>query len=123
MKDVCTLLFTFYPVYTYTAMAETIKFITNNYQGLNTTSKRKDILNFYKMYNSKNYFIVCLQDSHFTSDREPFIGSQWGYKYVSTLAHQTQEVLLCYLIYTCNNFDSNPRSCLSLLNFKHRFRF
>lgn len=78
MKDVCMLLFTFYPVYTYTAMAETIKFITNNYQGLNTTSKRKDILNFYKMYNSKNYFIVCLQGSHFTSDLKPFIETQWG---------------------------------------------
>lgn len=60
-------------------MAETIKIITINCQGLNTPSKRKDVLNFYK---SKNYSIVCLQDSHFTPDLEPFIETQWGYKCV-----------------------------------------
>lgn len=69
---------TIYFLYTYTTMADTIKLITNNYQGLSTTSKRKDILNFYKMYNSKNCFIVCQQDSHFTSDLKPFIETQWG---------------------------------------------
>lgn len=74
-------------------MTETIKLITINYQGLNTSSKRKDILNFYKMYNSKNYFIVCLQDSYFTFDLEPFIETQWGYKCVLTLTCQTQELL------------------------------
>lgn len=84
---------TIYFLYTYTTMADTIKLITNNYQGLSTTSKRKDILNFYKMYNSKHYFIVGLQDSHFTSDLEPFIETQWGYKCVLTLTCQTQELL------------------------------
>lgn len=60
-------------------MTETLKIITINCQGLNTSSKRKDVLNFYK---SKNYSIVCLQDSHFTPDLEPFIETQWGYKCV-----------------------------------------
>lgn len=54
------------------------------------------------MFNSKNYFIVCLQDSHFTSDLEPFIETQWGYKCVLTLTCQTQELLLCNLIIILN---------------------
>lgn len=55
-------------------MAETIKIITINCQGLNTPSKRKDVLKFYK--SKKKYSIVCLQDSHLTSDLEPFIEAQ-----------------------------------------------
>ena len=60
-------------------MAETIKIATVNCQGLGSPSKRQDVLNFYK---TKGYSIICLQDTHFTSDIEPFIETQWGYKCV-----------------------------------------
>ena len=58
-------------------MADTIKVVTVNCQGLSTPSKRKDVLNFYK---SKKYSIICFQDTHFIPDLEPYIESQWGYK-------------------------------------------
>ena len=60
-------------------MAETIKIATVNCQGLGSPSKRQDVLNFYK---TKGYSIICLQDTHFTSDIEPFIETQWGYNCV-----------------------------------------
>ena len=58
-------------------MADTIKVVTVNCQGLSTPSKRTDVLNFYK---SKKYSIISFQDTHFIPDLEPFIESQWGYK-------------------------------------------
>ena len=60
-------------------MAETIKIATVNCQGLSTPSKRKDVLNYYK---NKKYSILCLQDTHFIQDLEPYIEAQWGYKCV-----------------------------------------
>ena len=60
-------------------MAETIKIATVNCQVLGSPSKRQDVLNFYK---TKGYSIICLQDTHFTSDIETLIETQWGYKCV-----------------------------------------
>ena len=60
-------------------MADTIKIASVNCQGLGTPSKRKDVLNYYK---SKNYSILCLQDTHFIKDLEPYIETQWGHKCV-----------------------------------------
>ena len=57
-------------------MAETIKIATVNCQGLASKSKCQDVLNFYK---KKKYSIVCLQDTHFTEDVEPYVETQWGY--------------------------------------------
>ena len=58
-------------------MCDVITIASINCQGLATPSKRKDVLNFYK---SKNYSIVCFQDTHFVPDLEPYIESQWGYR-------------------------------------------
>jgi exonuclease III len=76
-------------------MADTIRIATVNCQGLNTPSKRKDVLNFYK---SKGYSIICLQDTHFTENLEPFVETQWGYKCVF------------------NSFSSNSRGVAVLFN-------
>ena len=51
-------------------MSGTIKIATVNCQGLGSPSKRQGVLNFYK---TKGYSIICLQDTHFTSDIETFI--------------------------------------------------
>lgn len=58
-------------------MADLIKIASVNCQGLHTSSKRQDVLNFYK---KQGYSILCLQDTHFTSEIEPFIETQWGYQ-------------------------------------------
>lgn len=76
-------------------MVDTIRIATVNCQGLNTPSKRKDVLNFYK---SKDYSIICVQDTHFTRDLEPFVETQWGYKCVF------------------NSFSSNSRGVAVLFN-------
>ena len=60
-------------------MAETIKIATVNCQGLSTPSKRKDVLNYNE---NKKYSILCLQDTHFIQDLEPYIEAHWGYKCV-----------------------------------------
>ena len=60
-------------------MTVKLKIASVNCQGLGTPSKRKDVLNYYK---SKNYSILCLQDTHFIKDLEPYIETQWGYKCV-----------------------------------------
>ena len=35
---------------------------------------------FFNFFKSKNFNIVCLQDTHFTADEENFIQTKWGYK-------------------------------------------
>lgn len=41
-----------------------------NCQGLHTSSKRQYMLNVYK---KQGYSIICFQDTHFTTEIEPFI--------------------------------------------------
>ena len=60
-------------------MVDTIKVATVNCQGLATPSKRQDVLNYYK---TKGFSILCLQDTHFTSEIEALVETQWGYKCV-----------------------------------------
>ena len=76
-------------------MVDTIRIATVNCQGLGTASKRTDVLNFYK---SKGYSIICLQDTHFTNELEPFVETQWGYKCVF------------------NSYSSNARGVAILFN-------
>ena len=76
-------------------MSKSIKIVTVNCRGLGDGRKRKDVLNFYK---SKNYNIVCLQDTHFTPELEPYIETQWGYKCIF------------------NSFSSNSRGVAVLFN-------
>lgn len=82
-------------------MAETIKIATVNCQGLASKSKCQDVLNFYK---KKKYSIVCLQDTHFTEDVEPYVETQWGY--------------------TCifNSFRSNARGVSIMFNNNFEFK-
>ena len=60
-------------------MSDTVKIATVNCQGLATPQKRLDVLNYYK---NKGYSIVCLQDTHFTHELQPYIEAQWGFKRV-----------------------------------------
>lgn len=82
-------------------MADGIKIATVNCQGLATLSKRQDVLNFYK---TKNYSILCLQDTHFVLDTEPYVEAQWGYKCVF------------------NSFTSNSRGVCTLFNNNVEFK-
>lgn len=58
-------------------MADLIRIASVNCQGLATSSKRQDVLNYYK---KQGYSILCLQDTHFIPTIEPLIETQWGYK-------------------------------------------
>ena len=82
-------------------MSEVIKIATVNCQGLGCHKKRRDVPNYYK---NKNYSIICLQDTHFTSELEPYIESQWGY--------------------TCvfNSFRSNARGVAIMFNNNFEFK-
>ena len=53
-----------------------INILSFNCQGLNSTSKRKDLFNYLK---SKKYQIYCLQDVHFTKNIENTIHTEWQY--------------------------------------------
>lgn len=82
-------------------MTDTLKIATVNCQGLATASKRQDVLNFYK---EKGYSILCLQDTHFTEDIEPFVETQWGYT--------------CFF----NSFKSNTRGVAIMFNNNFEFK-
>ena len=74
---------------------DNIRIASANCQGLFTPQKRLDVLNFYK---NKNYSIICLQDTHFIPEIEPYIEAQWGFK--------------CFF----NSFRSNARGVAIMLN-------
>lgn len=80
-------------------MVDTIKIATVNCQGLGTPSKRQDVLNFYK---SKDYSIICFQDTHFTSDLETIVETQWGIGAFLILSVQIHEGLLFFLTIILN---------------------
>lgn len=82
-------------------MTDTLKIATVNCQGLATASKRQDVLSFYK---EKGYSILCLQDTHFTEDIEPFVETQWGYT--------------CFF----NSFKSNTRGVAIMFNNNFEFK-
>ena len=82
-------------------MVDVIKKATVNCQGLATDSKRKDVLNFYK---KQNYSIICLQDTHFTPQIEPYIETQWGYRCIF------------------NSYKSNSRGVCLLFNNNFEFK-
>lgn len=81
--------------------SDNILIATVNCQGLATPSKRKDVLNYYKQ---KHYSIICLQDTHFISEHEQFIETQWGYKCVF------------------NSYSSNSRGVCILFNNNFEFK-
>ena len=81
--------------------SDIISIATVNCQGLATPSKRKDVLNYLKQ---KGYSILCLQDTHFISECEPYIESQWGYKCIF------------------NSYTSNSRGVCILFNNNFEFK-
>ena len=54
-------------------MAE-LKILSFNVQGLGGIKKQKDVFNYLQ---NKNFDILCLQDTHFTSDQEIHIRNRW----------------------------------------------
>ena len=56
-------------------VVDTIKVATVNCQGLATPSKRQDVLNYSK---TKGFSILCLQDTHLTSEIDSPCGNTMG---------------------------------------------
>ena len=83
-------------------MTESIRIASVNCQGLSTLNKRIDVFEYYR---TKNYNIICLQDTHFTEEEEKSISSQWGYD--------------CFF----NSFTSNARGVAILINNNFEFEF
>ena len=83
-------------------MTESIRIASVNCQGLSTLNKRIDVFEYYR---TKNYNIICLQDTHFTEEEEKSISSQWGYD--------------CFF----NSFTSNARGVPILINSNFEFEF
>ena len=52
-----------------------IKIISVNCRGLGDFEKRKDVFNYLR---KKNFYIYCLQDTHFIKENELRIRSEWG---------------------------------------------
>ena len=70
-----------------------------NCQGLGDPKKRRDVLDHLR---SKNYSILCLQDTHFTKQNENIIRAEWGYKVLfNSYTSQSRGVA----IFIKNNFD------------------
>ena len=70
-----------------------------NCQGLGDPRKRRDVLDHLK---SKDFSILCLQDTHFTKKIENVIRSEWGYKvFFNSFNSQSRGVA----IFLRNNFD------------------
>lgn len=72
-----------------------IRIASVNCQGLATSSKRQDVLNYYK---KQDYSILCLQDTHFTPDIEPLIETQWVINVFLILLSQILGVSVFFLI-------------------------
>ena len=70
-----------------------------NCQGLGDPRKRRDVLDHLR---SKDFSILCLQDTHFTKKIENVIRSEWGYKvFFNSFNSQSRGVA----IFLRNNFD------------------
>ena len=82
-------------------MSDIIRIASINCQGLGCSSKRKNVLNYYK---SKDYNILCLQDTHFIPELEPYIETQWGYRCIF------------------NSFRSNSRGVAILIQNNFEFK-
>ena len=57
-------------------MLDKISICSQNCRGLGDANKRRDLLNLLK---TKNYSIICLQDTHFDKNTEQYIRDEWGY--------------------------------------------
>ena len=68
--------------------------VSYNCQGLNSVEKRSDVFQYLK---SKNWDILCLQDTHFIESDEHVISSQWGGECIfnSFSSNQRGVAILC----------------------------
>lgn len=74
---------------------DSISFVSSNARGLASPEKRQDIFNYYK---SKKFKFVCIQDTHFTTEKESIIKNQTDFD--------------CYF----NCYKSNSRGVCILIN-------
>ena len=59
-------------------MAEQFTIFSQNCRGgLSVAAKRRDLFQYLR---SKNYNIICLQDTHINTNLEAFIKAEWGYE-------------------------------------------
>ena len=76
-----------------------ITIVSMNCQGLSNQEKRSDTLIFLK---SKKHSIYFLQDTHFTTNGEKYIRTQWGFEcYFSNFSSQARGVAILFN----NNFE------------------
>ena len=76
-----------------------LKILSVNCQGLGDLSKRRDVFSFLK---SGNHNIYCLQDTHFTVDKENSIRTLRGYEcYFSSFSSNSRGVAIMFK----NNFE------------------
>ena len=77
-----------------------IKIYSANCQGLGDYQKRKDVFNYLRNTGAN---IFCLQDTHFTIEKENLIRSEWGHK--------------CFF----SSFSSNARGVAIFMNTNFEF--
>ena len=80
-------------------MADGIKICSLNCQGLADDQKRRDLFSYIRRL---NFSIICLQDTHFSKEKERIILNEWGYKvYFSSYASNSRGVAILFN----NNFE------------------
>ena len=82
-------------------MEDSLKLCSLNCQGLGDFKKRKDVFNYLR---NLRYSIICLQDTHFSKDKEKSIQNEWGFKVVF------------------NSFNSRSRGVAILFNNNFEFK-
>ena len=79
-------------------MADTIKFFSQNCQGLNDTKKRRDVFQYIR---KKKYNIACLQDIHVSMKMETYVKAEWGQNaFFSTYTSNSRGI--CILFDKCD---------------------
>ena len=73
-------------------MAENLTIFSQNCRGgLSVASKRRDLFQYVR---SKQYNIICLQDTHVNKNLESFIKAEWGYEaYFSSYTTNSRGVM------------------------------
>ena len=85
-------------------MAENLTIFSQNCRGgLSVASKRRDLFQYVR---SKQYNIICLQDTHVNKNLESFIKAEWGYEaYFSSYTTNSRGVMTLIN----NNFEQKVK--------------
>ena len=86
-------------------MAENLTIFSQNCRGgPSVASKRRDLFQYVR---SKQYNIICLQDTHVNKNLESFIKAEWGYEaYLSSYTTNSRGVMTLIN----NNFEQKVKT-------------